>query len=121
MQDKVVQIIYLKTRPTTQNSITFTMKVREYLNSGNAYCHPVQNLSPTRPLFKTQKLKLTIILPLALYGYATGPLKLIEHKLRVFRRIFGLKRYEVTGEYENYIIMSFIICTLLNAYNTEFP
>jgi hypothetical protein len=39
-----------------------------------------------------------------------------EHRLRVFeykvlRRIFGLKRNEVTGE--NYIIRSFITCTLL--------
>jgi hypothetical protein len=40
-----------------------------------------------------------------------------EHRLRVFenrmlRRIFGPKRDEVTGEGENCIMRSFVICTL---------
>jgi len=30
---------------------------------------------------------------------------------RVLRRIFGLKRDEVTGEGENYIMRSLMICT----------
>jgi hypothetical protein len=56
-----------------------------------------------------KKLKIriykTIILPVVLYGYETWPLILREeHRLRVFenrvlRRIFGPKRYEVTGEW----------------------
>jgi hypothetical protein len=52
-----------------------------------------------------------------LYGCETWSLSLREeHRLRVFenrvlRRIFGPKRGEVTGE--NYIMRSFITCTLL--------
>jgi hypothetical protein len=30
---------------------------------------------------------------------------------RVLRRIFGLKRDEVTGEWENYIMRRLMICT----------
>jgi hypothetical protein len=47
----------------------------------------------------------TIILPVVLYGCETWSLTLREeHRLRVIenrvlRRIFGLKRYEVTGEW----------------------
>jgi hypothetical protein len=58
----------------------------------------------------------TIILPVVLYGCETWSLTLREeHRLRVFenrvlRRIFGLKRDEVTGE--NCIMRSFVICTL---------
>jgi hypothetical protein len=57
-----------------------------------------------------------IILPVVLYGCETLSLTLREeHRLRVFenrvlRRIFRLKRDEVTGE--NYITKSFMICTL---------
>jgi hypothetical protein len=46
----------------------------------------------------------TIILPVVLYGCATWSLTLREeHRLRVFenrvlRKIFGPKRFEVTGE-----------------------
>jgi hypothetical protein len=36
-------------------------------------------------------------------------LKVFEN--RVLRRVFGPKRDEVTGNGENYIIRSFIICT----------
>jgi hypothetical protein len=49
----------------------------------------------------------TIILPVVLYGCETWSLSLREeHRLRVFenrvlRRIFGLKRDEVTGEWRN--------------------
>jgi hypothetical protein len=51
------------------------------------------------------KVYKTIILPVVLYGRETWSLTLRkEHRLRVFenrvlRRIFGLKRYEVTGEW----------------------
>jgi hypothetical protein len=46
----------------------------------------------------------TIILPVVLYGCETWSLALREHRLRVFenrvlRRVFGLKRDEVTGEW----------------------
>jgi hypothetical protein len=58
-------------------------------------------------LSKNLKIRIykTIILPAVLYGCETWPLSLSEeHRLRVFenkvlRRIFGLKRDEVTGEW----------------------
>jgi hypothetical protein len=37
--------------------------------------------------------------------------KLRVFENRVFRRIFGPKRDEVTGSRENYIMRSFVICT----------
>jgi hypothetical protein len=48
---------------------------------------------------------MAIILPLVLYGYETWSLTLREkHRLRVFqnrvlRRIFGLKKDDITGEW----------------------
>jgi hypothetical protein len=65
-------------------------------------------------LSKNLKIRVytTIILPVVLYGCETWSLTLREeHRLgvfedRVLRRIFGLKRDEVTGEW------SFTICAL---------
>ena len=76
------------------------------MESGNAFCHSVQNLLSTNWLTKNIKIKIrtTVILPVVLYGYETWSLTLREeHRLRVFenwvlRRIFGSKRDEVTGE-----------------------
>jgi hypothetical protein len=59
---------------------------------------------------------------MVLYGCETWSLTLREeHRLSVFenrvlRRIFGPKRDEVMGELENYIIKSFITCTLHQVY-----
>jgi hypothetical protein len=61
----------------------------------------------SRLLSRNVKVKIckTIILPFVLYGCETWSLTLREeHRLRVFenrflRRIFGLKRDEVTGEW----------------------
>ena len=59
----------------------------------------------------------TIILPFVLYGCETWSLTLREERrLRVFenrvlRRIFGPKRDEVTGNGENCIMRSLMICT----------
>jgi hypothetical protein len=61
----------------------------------------------SRLLSRNVKVKIykTIIVPVVLYGYETWSLTLREeHRLRVFenrvlRRIFGPKRYEVTGEW----------------------
>jgi len=69
--------------------------------------HSVQNLLSSRLLSKNLKINLyrTVILPVALYGCETWSLTLRkERKLRVFenvvlRRIFGLRRDEVTGEW----------------------
>jgi hypothetical protein len=50
------------------------------------------------------KIHRTVILPVVLYGCETWSLTLTEeHRLRVFeyrilRKIFGTKRYKVTGE-----------------------
>jgi len=57
------------------------------------------------------------VLPVVLYGCETWSNILgSEHKLwvfenRVLRKIFGPKREEETGSGENYITMSFMICT----------
>jgi hypothetical protein len=67
----------------------------------------VQNLLSSRLLSKNLKIKIyrTIILPLVLYGCETWSLTLREeHRLRVFenrvfRRVIGPKRNEVTGEW----------------------
>ena len=56
-----------------------------------------------------------MILPAVLYGCETWSLTLREEsRLRVFRvlrRVFGPKRDEVTGNGENYIMRSLVICT----------
>ena len=58
-----------------------------------------------------------IIFPVVLYVSETWSLTLREERrLRVFenrvlRRVFGPKRYEVTGNGENYIMRSLVICT----------
>jgi hypothetical protein len=73
--------------------------------SGNACYQSVQNLLP-------KNVRMTIILPVVLYGCETWSLTLREeYRLRVFenrvlRRIFEPKRDEVTEEW------SFVICTL---------
>jgi hypothetical protein len=70
---------------------------------------------------KAYRIYKTIILPVVLYGWKTWSLTLREeHRLRVFenrvlRRIFGLKRDELTGEWRqlhNEELHSFMICTL---------
>ena len=63
------------------------------------------------------KIYRTIILPVVLYGCETWSLTLREERrMRVFenralRRIFGPKRDEVTGNGEDYVTRSFMICT----------
>jgi hypothetical protein len=82
-------------------------EIKRSLNSGNASYHSVQSLLSSRLLSKNLKIRIyrTIILPVVLYGCETWSLTLREeHKLRAFenrvlRRIFGPKRYEVTGEW----------------------
>jgi len=102
---RVEEFRYLGTTLTNQNSIPEEIKIR--LKSGNACYHSVQNLLSSRLLSKNLKIKLyrTIILPIDLYGCETWSLALREEiKLRAFenmvlRRIFGTKRYEVTGKW----------------------
>ena len=81
----VVDTTYLGTTLTNQNSIPEEIKCR--LRSGNAYYHSVQNLLPSRLLYKNLKIKIyrTIILPVVLYRCETWSLTLREErKLRVF-------------------------------------
>jgi len=67
----------------------------------------VQNLLSSSLLSKNIKIKIyrTIILPVVLYGYETWSLTWREERRlrvsenRVLRRIFGLKRNEVRGEW----------------------
>ena len=101
---------------TNQNSIQEEIKSRFKL--GNACYYSVQNLlSSSLPSKKLNiKIHRTIILPVVLYGYETWSLTLMEERrLRVFenrvlRRVFGPKRDEVTGNGENYIMKSLVIC-----------
>jgi hypothetical protein len=58
----------------------------------------------------------TVLLPVVLYGCETWSQREGQRRLRVFenrvlRRIFGPRREEVTGNGENYITRSFMICT----------
>ena len=70
-------------------------------------------------LSKKLKIKIyrVIILPVVLYGCETWSLTLRDdRRLRVFenrvlRRVFGPKRDEETGNGENYIMRSLVICT----------
>jgi hypothetical protein len=67
--------------------------------------------------FLKVKIYRTIILPVVLYGCETWSLTLREeHRVKVFengvlRGIFGSKRDEVTGNGENFIMRSFMVCT----------
>jgi hypothetical protein len=71
------------------------------LNSGNACYHSVQNIFSSCLLSKSIKIRIykTIILPMVLYGCETWSLTLREEH-RVLRRIFGLKRDEVKGDWK---------------------
>ena len=78
----------------------------------------MQNLLSSSLLSKKLKIKIyrTIILPVALYGCENWSLTLRdERRLRLFenrvlRRVFGPKRDELTGNGENYIMGSLMIC-----------
>ena len=87
---------------------TIPEEIKSRLMSGNACYHSVQNLLSSSLLSKNLKIKIyicNIILLVVLYGCETWSLTLREErKLRVFenmvlRRIFGPRRYEVTGEW----------------------
>ena len=103
--ERMEQFKYLETILTNQNSIQ--EEVRSRLESGNACYHSLQNLLYSSFLSKNIKIKIyrTIILPGVLYGCETWSLTWREERrLRVsenmvLRRIFGLKRDELTGEW----------------------
>jgi hypothetical protein len=101
----VAKFKYIRTTLTDQNRMHEEIKSR--LNSGNACYHFVQSLLSSSLLSRILKVNIykTIILPVVLYGCETWSLTLREkHRLRVFenrvlRRISGLKRVEVKGEW----------------------
>jgi hypothetical protein len=103
--ESVEEFKYLGTTSTNQNSNHEGIKSR--LKSVNACYHSVQNLLSSSLLSKNLKIKKyrTIIL-FVLYKCESWSLKLRgESRLRQFenralRRIFGPKRYEVTGEWK---------------------
>ena len=115
--ERVVEWKYLGTTLTNQNSIQKELKSR--LKSGNACYHSVQNLLSSSLPSKNLKIKIhrTIILPVVLCGCETWSLTLREERMlrvledRLLRRIFGVKKDEVTGNGENYIMRSLMICT----------
>jgi hypothetical protein len=114
--ERVEEFKYLGTTLTNKNSIQTEIKSRFKL--GNACYYSVQNLSSSRLLSKNLKIKIyrSIILPVVLYGCEAWSLTLREKSRlrgfenRVLRRVFGPKRDEVTGNGENYIMRSFMIC-----------
>jgi len=103
--ERVEEFKYLGTILKIQNSTQEQIKSK--LKSGNVSCHAGQNLLCFSLLYKNLKIKRhrTIILSVGLYGCETWSLTLRDdHRLRVLesrvlRRIFGPKRYEVTGEW----------------------
>jgi hypothetical protein len=90
---------------TNENLVQDESKRRS--NSGNACYHSVQNLLSSRMLCKNIKIRLykTIVLLVVLYGCETWSVTLREeHRLRMLenrmlRRVFELKRDEVTGSW----------------------
>ena len=103
--ERVEEFKYLGTTLTNKNSITEEIKSR--LKVGNACYYSVQNILSSSLLSKKLKIKIyrTIILPVVLYGRETWSLTLREERKlrvfenRVFRRVFGPKRDETTGEW----------------------
>jgi len=103
--EKVEEFKYLGTTLTNQNFIQEEIKSR--LKLGNACYYSVQNLLSSRLLSKNLKIKIyrIIILPVVPYGCETWSLTLMEERRlkvfenRVFRRVFGSKRDEVTREW----------------------
>jgi len=115
--ERVEEFKYFGTTLTNENFIQEEIKSK--LKSGNACYHSVQILLSSSFLSKNLKIKIyrTIILPVVLFGCETWLLTMKEecrlrvYENRVFRRIFGPKRDEVTGSGENSIMRSLMICT----------
>jgi len=103
--EMVEEFKYLGTTLTTQNS--FQEEIKSRLKLGNACYYSVQNIISSSLLSKNLNIKIyrTIILLVVLYGCETWSLTLREERgprvfeNRVFRRVFGPKRKEVTEEW----------------------
>jgi hypothetical protein len=114
----VAQFKYLGTIVTNPKLIQEEIKGR--LNWGNASYNSVQKLLSTRLVSENVKIRIckTIILCVVLYGFETWSLTLREeHRLRVFenrvlRKILEGREMKWEEIIENYIMRSFITCTL---------
>jgi len=103
--ESVEQFKYLGTTLTYQNSTQKEIKNR--LKSENACYHSMQNLLSSSLLSKNLKITIcrTINLPVVVYGCEIQSLMLREEcrltvfENRVLRRIFGLKRDDITAEW----------------------
>ncbi|KAJ4441727.1 hypothetical protein ANN_11585 [Periplaneta americana] len=104
--EEVEKSKYLEATVTNINDTGEEIKHR--INMGNACYYLVEKLLSSSLLSKDLKVRIiykTVILPVVLYGCETWTLTLREeHRLRVFenkvfRKIFGAKRDEVTGEW----------------------
>ncbi|KAJ4443767.1 hypothetical protein ANN_05545 [Periplaneta americana] len=103
--EEVEKFKYLGATVTNINDTREEIKRR--INMGNACYYSVEKLISSSLLSKNLKVRIykTVILPVVLYGCETWTLTLREeHRLRVFenkvfRKIFGAKRDEVTGEW----------------------
>ena len=91
------QFRYLGTNLT--NHVFINEEIKSTLNSGNACCHPVQNLFSSGLLSKNTKFKIywTITIFVVLCGCGTWSFTLREERrLRMFEnRVLNLKRDEV--------------------------
>jgi hypothetical protein len=108
----VAQFKYLGTAITNQNLIQ--EEIMRRFNSDNACYCSVHNLfaSPLLPANINIEIQKTIISPGVLYVCETCFLTLVEERgLRMFGKIFGLKRDEWTGVGEHCIMRSFVTCT----------
>ncbi|KAJ4434303.1 hypothetical protein ANN_22857 [Periplaneta americana] len=102
---KVEKFKYLGATVTNINDTRDEIKHR--INMGIACYYSVEKLLSSSLLSKNLKVRIykTVILPLVLYGCETWILTLRgEHRLRVFenkvlKKIFGVKRDKVTGEW----------------------
>ncbi|KAJ4446816.1 hypothetical protein ANN_13514, partial [Periplaneta americana] len=103
--EEVEKFKYLGATVTNINDTREEIKRR--INTGNACYYSVEKLLSSSLLSKNLKVRIykTVILPVVLYGCETWTLTLREEqRLRVFenkvlRKIFGVKRDEVTGEW----------------------
>jgi len=90
---------------TLKNQNRINEYIKSRLTSVSAFYQSAQNHFSSRLLSKNIRIKIihNYILPVVLYGCETWPLTLWEkHRLgvfenRVLKKIFGLKRDEVTG------------------------
>ncbi|KAJ4448615.1 hypothetical protein ANN_00005 [Periplaneta americana] len=103
--EEVEKFKYLGATVTNINDTREEIKNR--INMGNACYYSVEKLLSSSLLSKNMKVRIykTVILPVVLYGCETWTLTLREEQRlgvfenKVLRKIFGVKRDEVTGEW----------------------